>query len=442
MSSNEWREVKLGETATIKGGKRLPKGKSLSKLKNSHPYIRVRDIGNSRLLNINDNFEYVDDDTQKTISRYIVNTNDILISIVGTIGLIAKVGETLNNANLTENCAKIINLKEVDSDYLYYFLISEKGQAEIKKATVGAVQAKLPLKNIQSIKMSLPALLEQRTIAATLSCLDDMIELNNRTNKILEEMAQAIFKRWFVDFEFPNEDGEPYKSSGGEMVDSQLGEIPRGWRIGRFNDLIEKTISGDWGKEDKKGNYTQKVLCIRGADIPEIEKGNKGNAPYRFILPKNFETKELSANEMIVEISGGSPTQSTGRCALISNELIDAYDVPMVCTNFCRAVRFKTTNYSHFGYRYWKYLYNQDVFFQYENGTTGIKNLDLTGILDKELINLPSIELLVDFKKMSEVCIKSICQNASESSNLSKIRDNLLPKLMSGEIRVPIEEVV
>ena len=435
MSSNGWKEVKMGDVISFNPRESIGKKQMAKKIamENLKPFTKF--IDQYELAPFNGGAKFRNGDTLlaritpclengKTSQVTILDNDEIGFGSTEFIVFRAEAGIT-------------------DKDYIYYLSISPSLREIAIKSMIGSSgRQRVQQRVLKDINLSLPPLSEQKAIAATLSCLDDMIELNNRTNQVLEEMAQAIFKRWFVDFEFPNEDGEPYKSSGGEMVDSQLGEIPRGWRIGRFNDLIEKTISGDWGKEDKKGNYTQKVLCIRGADIPEIEKGNKGNAPYRFILPKNFETKELSANEMIVEISGGSPTQSTGRCALISNELIDAYDVPMVCTNFCRAVRFKTTNYSHFGYRYWKYLYNQDVFFQYENGTTGIKNLDLTGILDKELINLPSIELLVDFKKMSEVCIKSICQNASESSNLSKIRDNLLPKLMSGEIRVPIEEVV
>ena len=419
MSSNEWREVKLGETATIKGGKRLPKGKSLSKLKNSHPYIRVRDIGNSRLLNINDNFEYVDDDTQKTISRYIVNTNDILISIVGTIGLIAKVGETLNNANLTENCAKIINLKEVDSDYLYYFLISEKGQAEIKKATVGAVQAKLPLKNIQSIKMSLPALLEQRTIAATLSCLDDMIELNNRTNKILEEMAQAIFKRWFVDFEFPNEDGEPYKSSGGEMIDSELGEIPKGWRVVELGDVTTNI------RERTKSNDYKVLSTVNTGDLKLSEE----------YFTKQVFSKDLS-KYIIVRIKEFAYNPARVNIGSIG---MNEYDFDG-CVSPVYVV-FKSEEDFHWFFK--MFIKTKNFKSEVVKRASGSVRQSMN-YSDFALIKIvyPPKGVIVKFNQFFETCYLAQREFTKEMEILSDIRDTLLPKLMSGEIRVPMEEVV
>ena len=146
----EWKEYRLGDIATIKGGKRLPKGINLIDVPNNHPYIRVRDLGHEKTLELNSFYEYVDDETQKFISKYIVNAGDIIISIVGTIGLIGIVGDTLDNANLTENCVKVVDISNLEKEYLYYFLISIYGQSEIKKGIVGAVQLKLPIKNIQN----------------------------------------------------------------------------------------------------------------------------------------------------------------------------------------------------------------------------------------------------------------------------------------------------
>ena len=168
----EWKEIHLGDIATIKGGKRLPKGVNLVSSPNSHPYIRVRDLGLKKVLELDSSYEYVDDDTQKLISRYIVNTGDIIISIVGTIGLVAIVGKSLNNANLTENCVKLIDINNFDKEFLYYYLISELGKQEIQKGIVGAVQAKLPIKNIQNIIVKAPDILLQQKIASILSSLD------------------------------------------------------------------------------------------------------------------------------------------------------------------------------------------------------------------------------------------------------------------------------
>ena len=164
----KWNESKIRDFAEVKGGKRLPKGKQLVTEPNSHPYIRIRDLGKSKYLQLNSEYEYVDDETQKTISRYIVNKGDILVSVVGTIGLVGIVGDTLDKANQTENCDKIVNIRDVNAEYLYYYLVSELGQEEIKKGTVGAVQPKLPLKNVQDIKVRYPSLETQNLMKSSL----------------------------------------------------------------------------------------------------------------------------------------------------------------------------------------------------------------------------------------------------------------------------------
>ena len=145
--------VKLGSLADVKGGKRLPKGANLMSIPNSHPYIRVRDLNDVVFASLSANYKYVDDETQKAISRYITTTDDVLISIVGTVGLTAIVDKSLNMANLTENCVKVTKLHGISPEYLLLYLRSQHGSEEIKKGTVGAVQAKLPIKNIQALSV-------------------------------------------------------------------------------------------------------------------------------------------------------------------------------------------------------------------------------------------------------------------------------------------------
>ena len=140
-----WEVGILKDYATIKGGKRLPKDSELNKEKLGRPYIRVADMNKNKFMTINSEFMFVDDKTQKEISRYTVHTNDVIISIVGTIGLVNVIDESLDKANLTENCFKLTNLKKINKDFLYQYLISEIGQREIEMKTVGGVQAKLPM---------------------------------------------------------------------------------------------------------------------------------------------------------------------------------------------------------------------------------------------------------------------------------------------------------
>lgn len=167
--------------------------------------------------------------------------------------------------------------------------------------------------------------------------------------------------------------------------------------------------------------------------MPEIKVGNKGKIPTRYILPKNFTTKHLTAGDIVVEISGGSPTQSTGRCIAITQSLLDRYDSAMVCTNFCKTIKPKE-GYSLFIYYYWKYLYNKGVFFSYENGTTGIKNLDYLSFIKTENILIPPADKVIAFDDYCKSIFNQIFANGEQNEHLSVMRDSVLPQLMSGEL--------
>lgn len=176
--SNAVTTVNLGEIADVKGGKRLPKGVNLIDIPNTHPYIRVRDLNNVLFASLTPDYAYVDEETQKSISRYIVSTGDVLISIVGTIGLTAIVDSTLDKANLTENCVKVTNLKHITPEYLLLYLRSQLGREAITKGTVGAVQQKLPIKNIQAIPIPLLSEKDKNTLFCTLDSIFAEISSN------------------------------------------------------------------------------------------------------------------------------------------------------------------------------------------------------------------------------------------------------------------------
>ncbi len=192
--------------------------------------------------------------------------------------------------------------------------------------------------------------------------------------------------------------------------------------------FITETIGGDWGKETAQGNYSERVVCLRGADIPEIASGKNGDPPTRYILPKNLLTKQLAPWEIIVEISGGSPTQSTGRCALITSEMLSNYSTPIICTNFCRAIRCKNPQFAAYVYSLLIAMYNNNLFFNYENGTTGIKNLDLSSILEKEYVYLPSEDELESFYRFTSKTYKQIEQHKAENNKLNELKQLYLKK--------------
>ena len=302
--------------------------------------------------------------------------------------------------------------EDTDARFLYYVLADD---AFFDYSTATSKGTKMPRGDKTAImQYEVPHfdLSTQKKIAGILADIDDKIVLNNNINKNLEQQAQAIFKEWFIDNPENNE-----------------------WSTGTFSELIKSTLNGDWGKEAPTGNNTEKVYCIRGADIPEVKAGNKGKMPTRYILPKNFATKQLTAGDIVVEISGGSPTQSTGRCTAITQSLLDRYDSGMVCTNFCKAMKPKE-GYSLFIYYYWQYLYGKGVFFSYENGTTGIKNLDFSGFIEMETILIPPVDKVIAFDDYCKSIFNQIFANGKQNEHLAILRDTLLAKLMSGELDV------
>lgn len=241
-------------------------------------------------------------------------------------------------------------------------------------------------------------------------------------NKNLELYLFYIFDETFMNFEF------------NEFSNSQ-DKIPLSWNLGTFNDIIESLGSGDWGKDELTGNYTSEVYCIRGADIPDVKQGNKGKMPIRYILSKNFQNKKLNENTIVLEISGGSPTQSTGRTVFITEDFLNRFDKDLICTNFCKVIK-PALNYEIFIYLYFNYLYDKDMMFAYENGTTGIKNFDIKSFINNFLIVIPSQEDVINFNKLVKDVFDILMHNGLEIEKLQQLKDTLLPKLMSGEIDV------
>src|SRR5690606_29240088 len=217
------------------------------------------------------------------------------------------------------------------------------------------------LKNLEFV---FPDLLTQKSIVKVLSDLDAKIELNNKINRELEAMAKTLYDYWFVQFDFPNEQGKPYKSSGGKMVYNAglKREIPEGWEVKTISKWIKEVKSGDWGREEVEGNYQLEVSCISGADLNGLNGNGELKAPTRVILDKN-SNKLLNSYDLIVEISGGSPTQSTGRLAFITDETLARFSAPIICSNFCKALTLNDETYLfNFVYQ-WNRLYDNGVLF-------------------------------------------------------------------------------
>lgn len=325
-------------------------------------------------------------------------------------------------AYMTEHALVLQGNEKSETHFLAYLLsIMDLGRLSGQSAQPG-----LSVKTLKIQKVSLPNLSDQRKIVGILSALDAKIENNNKINANLEAQAQALFKSWFVDF-------TPFKDQ--PFVDSELGPIPQGWKVGKYEDIILDTLAGDWGKEKITGNYTHEVACVRGCDFQDMNNGYRGNTPQRYILEKNYSTKRLLPQDLIIEISGGTLTVSTGRACLVSKEMLEKYDNNLVCTNFCKVIR-PIDGYSAYCYYSWLHKYNNRVMFGYENGSSGLKNFRFKDFLTKEPLLIPPKADLIKFQHIIKLLQQKKQTNGTESTKLAALRDTLLPKLMSGEIKL------
>ena len=393
------REVKLGKVATVKGGKRLPKGINLITKPNPHPYIRVRDLNGKKTLELDGSFEFVDDETQKAISRYIVTGGDIVLSIVGTIGLVSVVGDSLNEANLTENCVKLTSLSGIDRDYLYYYLKSSYGQQEIARGTVGAVQAKLPIKNIQDISIPLPDEVTQRKIADILSSLDAKIEVNQRINDNLYEIVNAYYTSLFKDVEC-------------EMT-----------TIGNY---AERIYSG--------GTPTTSNAAYWGGTFGWFSSGETRN---RFVISTeksitqtgidNSSTKLASKHDIVMASAGQGFTR--GQTSML---LIDTYvNQSVIVIHADRNI---------LPYLFWN-LANRYEELRAISDSSSIRGSLTTKMIAAFEIPCANNDVIQTFSGFAWAVIPQIENNLLENERLAALRDSLLPKLMSGELDVSAIEL-
>jgi type I restriction enzyme S subunit len=281
-------------------------------------------------------------------------------------------------------------------------------------------------------ELPIPSIEKQHEIVLEYRILVDRILLNNKLISKLEETAQAIYKQWFVDFEFPDENGLNYKSNGGEMIESELREIPKGWKAGILNDVKSTTLGGDWGKDLAIDNYIREVYCVRGTDIPASSNGQKGKVPIRFILEKNLLNRKLEVSDIVTEISGGSPTQSTGRSVFISNEYLKYLNKPAICSNFCRVIKAKD-NFAEYLYCTIKYLYNAGVLFTYENSSNGVKNLALEDLFNEETIVIPEFNKVKEFSQIFLSLNKLINSIGMELEKSDELKNLILSKMTTIE---------
>lgn len=418
MSCKEWKEYKIDEVYKVSNGL----SKKREEFGFGYEFLTFTDVFNNYF--VPKKLDNLVNSSEKEREKCSIKRGDVFLTRtsekldeLGRSCVALKDYENATFNGFTKRLRPKGNI-EILPEYAGYYFRSPKFRNLVTSMSSMTTRASLNNDMLSVLTITVPPVDEQQKIANILSSLDDKIELNNEMNKTLEEMAQSIFKRWFVDFEFPNEDGEPYKSSGGEMVESELGMIPKGWKVTELGDVVDSiSVKHKFPNDKIIFLNTSDILDgeILHNDYSEVESLpgqakksiKKGDILYSEIRPKNkrFAYINFDADEYVV---------STKLMVLRAKNNINPAMVYFYLTSE------GTINYLQ-------------MLAESRSGT--FPQITFSQVKDIK-VAIPKGELLVRLGEVFETLLNSIWNNKIEIKELSELRDSLLPKLMNGEIRV------
>ncbi|CAM2076744.1 MAG: Type I restriction modification DNA specificity domain-containing protein [uncultured Clostridium sp.] len=414
MNSNTWVKCKINDICRIRrGASPRPIQDYISE--QGIPWVKISDATSSSSRFIDATNEYIKEDGKEK-SRFI-EKGTLILSNSATPGIHKIMGI---DACVHDGWLIIDEFKNVTQEFLYYSFIYERDR--LLNLSNGSVFRNLKTDIVKNYEINLPGVNEQKAIVKVLSNLDEKIETNNKINKKLEEIAQAIFKQWFVDFEFPNEEGKPYKSSGGEMIESELGMIPKGWGVDSLSNLVKEVITGKTPSTKKSENYGDKYPFVTIPDMHNkvfvtkterylSEDGHK--LQEKKLIPKNSIMVSCIATVGLVSISSEAVHTNQQINSIIPNSIEEVF----------------------YFYEYLKLMEDRLKGI----GSAGSATLNVNkGEFEKIKYIYPDSRIINKYNNTVKNIYEKIKLNEIENNRLVQLRDILLPKLMSGEIRVPL----
>jgi type I restriction enzyme S subunit len=429
---SEWQAVRFSQLCDITRGA-SPRPINDWFTDSGIPWVKISDANSAQSRYITVTGQYIKPEGRhKSVE---VKPGDLILSNSATPGIPKFMGIY---ACIHDGWLLLRKLRNLDKYFAYYLLLHER--PKLVAQGNGSVFTNLKTEILKNHLVKLPPLPEQRAIAHILGTLDDKIELNRKRNETLEAMARALFKDWFVDFgpvRAKLEGRDPYLPAEiWDLFPDRLDDDgkPEGWGYLPFDELLQGTIGGDWGKENAEDDHEHPVCIIRGTDIPDLASGFTGKVPTRYTTKKKLESRILIAGDIIVEVSGGSPTQPTGRSLQVTQSMIDRFKHPVVCASFCRRFRPVNRELGLMASSHLANLYRNGGTWEYQNQSTGISNFQTSHFLKAENVMLPSQGVLNAFVRFVETILAIKTDN--ENITLTRLRDTLLPKLISGVVRV------
>ena len=415
---------KIGSGATPKGGKSVYTESGVSLIRSQNVY--------------NLSFSYkglahINDEAAKKLKGVTVKESDVLLNITGdSVARTCVVPNNVLPARVNQHVAIIRPDHSLDSRFLNYYLASPAMQGYLLNiASTGASRNAITKKAIEKLAIPAPTISDQRRIASILSAYDNLIENNTRRIRLLEQMAENLYKEWFVRFRFPG-----YENA--ELVDSKLGKLPNSFQVTNMGSVFDDYIGGGWGNDEASEEFPIAASVIRGADFPNVWHYDLSTCPRRYHKKSNYKSRQLQDGDIVMEISGGTSEQPVGRTVLVTQDMIDRFeDGKVICASFCKMIRLKKDLVSPYFFYYWMhYMYDTRIIDRFQLQSTGIINFKFEPFLKKGLVMLPPKETQNAFEKQVEPLIMEINQLAIQIDNLARQRDLLLPRLMSGKLEI------
>ena len=404
-----WKKYKLSDIGTIVGGA-TPSTTVDKYYGGDIPWLTPKDLSSFSERYIERGERNITAEGLKSCSAQVLPVGSVLFSSRAPIGYIAIAKKPIAT---NQGFKSIIPNDKINNLFLYYLLKYNK--ANIESMGSGTTFKEVSGTTMKNIEVLVPSLIEQERIAKILGVLDDKIELNNRINRNLEKQALSLFRRWFVDFEFPDINGNPYKSSGGEMVESMLGKIPKEWKVFMLEDLIYFDPREKTKKNEEYLFFDMKCLSNDAMNI--------SNGGYR------LSTSSSSFRNCDTLMAKITPCLENGKTGFVMG--LQENQVGKGSTEFL--VMRSKNNVSP----YWIYCLARDVDFRSYaiksmTGSSGRQRVQYSKI--KEYLMATNQKVMVEFHDLLASMFNQIFKLNKESCVLATLRDTLLPKLMNNEI--------
>lgn len=414
MIPEDWDVGELKDFCSKIGSGATPRGGSNVYVNSGIAFIRSQNVYDEGFKT--EGLVFIQDSDAKKLNSVEVKKNDILFNITGdSICRCCIVPDSVLPARVNQHVSIIRTNNKLYYKFLYCYLCLNRTKETLLSFDAGGTRKAITKGNLEKLLLPLPSYIEQTRIGDFIGLINDKIDLNHQMNSTLEQIAQTLFKHWFIDFEFPDENGNPYKSSGGRMVDSELGEIPEGWKIKPIDEVADFLNGLALQKYPPEGDEYLPVIKIR-----ELKQG-------------------------ITDVTDKASTKIEEKYVINDGDILFSWSGSLECCIWCNGVGalnqhlFKVTSSN---YPKWFCYFWIDNYLPYYRHIAKGKATTMGHIqrchLSETLVLVPTPEILSRMNERINPLFEKIINNNLQSRFCLNLRDSLLPKLMSGKIRVQI----